>query len=420
MRPLIEVDANVEWSQLNTHLVELISKMAPFGKDNPSPVFVLENATVMAQRLLGAEGKHLKVILQGKDPKAPIDGLFWNAGQTEKLQAHTTYHFVVVPELNTFNNVTKVQLIIQDYQLAGNAAATRQEANQPAPFYTSALVEPVALNPNLPPMPNAKPAADKPTAPAPVAEDGTVNWIDHRSRDGIETFVGQLMLPLQDSRDVILYHEGRPPNIPFLSENLLCNRDAVRKAQELILWDLPPDLPTLHQVLRTVQPGVVHLVGGKYQTVPVFPVARDYLKVIYQAIPRLAQKDESGAFYVITTSHLASQLASTRTVVYQGLLLLVKTGLITVSVEPESDERVRIEVKPPSAAIADNQITQSIEWLAFQHGLAEVGRFRDWLLSSPLALIKSSAIVETDSRSVLDKGDPNHGQSSGTAAFQKR
>src|SRR6185369_2828151 len=35
MRPIIEVDAKLEWSQVNPHLVSLVDRLAPFGMQKP-------------------------------------------------------------------------------------------------------------------------------------------------------------------------------------------------------------------------------------------------------------------------------------------------------------------------------------------------------------------------------------------------
>jgi single-stranded-DNA-specific exonuclease len=37
MLPIVEVDAKVDWPQLNPHLMDLIGQLEPYGKDNPSP-----------------------------------------------------------------------------------------------------------------------------------------------------------------------------------------------------------------------------------------------------------------------------------------------------------------------------------------------------------------------------------------------
>lgn len=381
MRPLVEVDARLQWSQLNPHLIELLSRMEPFGKDNPSPLFVLEEVRIAAQRFLGSEAKHLKLVLQSQDPKQPLDGLFWNAarhlGANSKLNPSGTFNLVVSPELNTYNNVTKVQLIIQDIVEAGTGKAPQSQPTlEKRPSAESLPVMPVATG--------GQPLAN--------SETSGLKWIDHRSRESLDSFIGQLMLPLQDSRNVLLYHEGRKPDIPFLSEAIVCMRFNARPADELILWDLPPDRQTLTHLLETVKPSVVHVVGGKYQTVPVFPVVGDYLKLLYRVMSQQAQQAGS-ATVPVQFSSLASQLASSRLAMLQGLVVLGKLGMVSILPPPEGspEEGALVQLaKQQSNRAGEPDIAQSLEWLAFQQTLQEIGQFRDWILKAPLETLKTT------------------------------
>lgn len=373
MQPLVDVDTKLEWNQLTTGLIELTSRLAPFGKENPAPRFVLEHATVAAQRPLGAEGRHVKLILAGDDPKKPIEALFWNAGTQHRFENNNLYHFVVSAELNTFNNTTKVQLIIDDYRPAKSV----QTAS-----YASAPPKVIPLQP----VPEEKAIPEVSSGP---------RWVDHRSRSSIESFMSQLMLPTQAGQSLAFYHEGRKPEIPFLSEEIICHRQALKPAETLILWDLPPDLATFQQVVSQVQPTLIHLVGGKYQSVPVFPVVRSFLKVIYQTLARQlsVQKASQSADQPMRVQFdsLAAQLSSTPMVMTQGLVLLNKLGLVTVVEAGTEEASVTIAATPPPTEEAFLQ--QSIEYIAFQQSLKEVGRFRDWVLQAPLDKIKSSVIL---------------------------
>jgi single-stranded-DNA-specific exonuclease len=387
MRPIIDVDAKLDWSQVNPHLIALVDKLAPFGMQNPSPKFVLENVYVAAQRYMGEDERHIKLVLansmgRNTETNTPLEGIIWNFGRKERFDAGSPYSFVVVPGLNSFNGVTKVQLIIEDY-LSPQSAKLATEATTSLRKPTPAATSPTSI----------KPQATTPIAAEPIIsemhteEEATPQgpqWIDHRSREAVEAFVSQLMLPLQDKRSVIIYHEGKKPDIPFLNESLLCGRLQVRQADELILWDLPPSLPEFKRLLDTVKPEVIHMVGGKYQLVPVFPSEQNYLKLIVQVLRR------SGDSQIIELEPFASQLATTVTVITQGLILLEKlTMLETRLVEPNNVQKLQINVLPQNANRDDN-IAQRLEYMAFQQALKEVGKFRGWLLKTSLATIKAT------------------------------
>lgn len=371
MRPIVNVDATLEWSQVNPHLITLIQKLAPFGMENPSPKFVIENINVAAQRNMGENNRHIKLVLTDGEPKkgssnTPVEGVIWNFGNKERFDSRSLYNFVVVPELNTFNGTTKLQLLIEDYKTPKAAKTTTEEVTS----------KPVAV------FPAATNAAPTPEAAASAPESGP-QWIDHRGRDELEIYVSQLVLSLREKRQVIFYHEGKKPGIPFIEEHWLFNRRMLQPAQELILWDLPPSPAVLGHILETVKPEVIHLIGGKYQSVPVLPSEQNYLKLILQLLRR------EGEQCVIHPEMTAAQLAVTPQVILHGLVLLEKMGLIKAQFTPSSgrsEVQIRLQAGSPSLELP----ADALEAELFRQSLREVGKFRGWLLKSALATIKAT------------------------------
>jgi single-stranded-DNA-specific exonuclease RecJ len=374
MRPVITVDAKLEWSQVNPHLVSLIQKLAPCGMSNPSPKFVIENVNVAAQRSMGEDNRHIKLVLTNGEPhksasNTPLEGIIWNFGNKERFDARSLYDFVVSPELNTFNGVTKVQLLIEDYKTP-KAAKTTTETVSVSPLSTVQTKAAASI------------PAETPLATTCAERESGPQWIDHRGRDDLDAYVSQLTLSLREKKQVIFYHEGKKPGIPFIEEHWLFNRRMAQPAEELILWDLPPSALLLNQLLNTVKPEVIHLIGGKYQTVPVFPSALNYLKLILQVLRR------EGEQCAIQPELVATQLAMTPDVILLGLVLLEKLGLLKAKYLPEEKTTVQIHLLPGGSAL---QLPP--EWLEvklFGKALQEVGKFRGWLLKTGLATIKST------------------------------
>lgn len=378
MRPIIDVDAKLEWSQVNPHLLTLIDKLAPCGMNNPSPKFILENVNVAAQRFLGEEERHIKLVLaniNGSKGEAnnPLEGIIWNFGRKERFDAKAPYSFVVVPGLNTFNGVTKVQLIIEDYNTP-QAAKLKMER----------------VESQMAPVPTAKAAPVKTTSAIDTGADELIGdsqgpqWIDHRSREAVDVFISQLMLPLQDKRSILMYHEGKKPDIPFLNDQLLKNRLELEPVEELILWDLPPSAEDFQKLLKQVKPEVIHLVGGKYQAVPVFASEQNYLKLIVQILRKGAESQ------ILEVPAFAAQLATTASVVTHGLMLLEKLNMLESSLpEPGNLEKLQVRLLPQNAS-AQEDITRRLEYAFFQQALKEVGQFRSWLLKTPIMDIKST------------------------------
>jgi single-stranded-DNA-specific exonuclease len=424
MLPVVEVDARLEWEQINPHLIALVDRMAPFGMDNPSPRFVVENVQVAAQRGIGEDERHLKLVLTPGKRKAgetnpPLDGLLWNAGRGHRLEAGAEYGFVVNPGLNTFNGVTKVQLVIEDYRLSTEDAIRIAQPTALHGASSRALragpsgadgVDKTPLRREQPLTGAAAAIALREASSDRKASGETAapQWVDHRGREGLDGFVGQLMQPLGERRDVLIFHEGRPPDIPFLKPSLLAGRAALRPADELILWDLPPSPECFRRMLDAVRPGVIHLAGGKYRSVPIFQSERNYLALILQVLrrqqsesPEANPKDTS---LTIALDAFAARLATTEAVVSHGLVLLETLGLLEARLLPsdapeagdpekgawemDGSQRITIRLRADGNA-GTTDLTGRLEFSLFGQAIREAMRFRGWLLKSPLATIKS-------------------------------
>jgi single-stranded-DNA-specific exonuclease len=450
-RPIVHVDDRLAWSQVNLYLVDVLDKLAPFGQDNPSPRFVLENMAIAAQRAIGADGKHRKLILRPfREPNAKtIDALLWNAG-SQSFDGKVPHDFVVSLSRNTFNNTTTVQAIVEDIRetvsasTSNSASASASASNGQAGNGSGNIVY-FAAKPasNVISMNNASLSKIQDTSTTEEAvseaemtvqteaqpETQEARWVDHRNRDAVERFLYQLMLPAESGRTIRVFHEGRPPNIPFLNPELLCTRYTITEAEELIFWDIPPDAAMLHQIIALAGPEVVHWVGGKYQSMPTVPVAKDMLKIIFQSI-QAVQKEQSlnalltnnnpvetrppgvkqatlfavadvldpstvpdDPFVTLALESFSARLATTTTVVLNGLLALNKLKLLEIT-SPDKDSKDSLEtllyVKPfMGRAQAGSVPLNPLEMLTLQQALDAVGSFRQWALTSPIAHIKA-------------------------------
>ena len=68
-----QYDTRITLSEISRKLFNDICRLAPFGIENPKPVFLIEKATVAAVRTFGKEKNHVEVVLDG-DCSAPVRG----------------------------------------------------------------------------------------------------------------------------------------------------------------------------------------------------------------------------------------------------------------------------------------------------------------------------------------------------------
>ena len=111
LSPSLDIDLELTLDDISPSLVEEVSQLEPFGASNPSPTFVLKNLPLKQKKLMGSTKEHLKLILE--TPYGDIDAIWWSKGDVP-LIAGDKLDVAFAPQLNTFNGVTNIQLIIKD------------------------------------------------------------------------------------------------------------------------------------------------------------------------------------------------------------------------------------------------------------------------------------------------------------------
>lgn len=63
LAPRLEIDSEIELSEVDFALVEMLSQLEPTGFSNPTPVFVSRNVAVLQSRVVGSDKAHLQLDL---------------------------------------------------------------------------------------------------------------------------------------------------------------------------------------------------------------------------------------------------------------------------------------------------------------------------------------------------------------------
>lgn len=84
--PMVEVDALVELEDLTLENVEKIGVLAPFGQENPEPVFFARNILLDQCRAVGASKNHFSCVLT--DGIAQVGGILFHCSEIEELVAN--------------------------------------------------------------------------------------------------------------------------------------------------------------------------------------------------------------------------------------------------------------------------------------------------------------------------------------------
>jgi single-stranded-DNA-specific exonuclease len=112
----IAIDCELPLSSITDNLYKTIQQLAPFGMGNPEPVFA-STATIKDVRIMGRDGKHLKLKLCAKnaDQNEGIEAVGFGMGSKfADLKVGNEITFAYVLDENIWNGRRNLQLRIKD------------------------------------------------------------------------------------------------------------------------------------------------------------------------------------------------------------------------------------------------------------------------------------------------------------------
>lgn len=105
----IKIDIPLQFSVINQKLYNTLSVLEPFGIGNPAPVFVTKNVQLTEYRLVGNDGKHMKMTLQQGDTR--MNAIAFNFGNGVKLgKVDVVYRL----SENEWNGTRSIELMVKD------------------------------------------------------------------------------------------------------------------------------------------------------------------------------------------------------------------------------------------------------------------------------------------------------------------
>lgn len=116
LKPITSVEITCNVEDITLSLLEQVSRLAPFGVDNPEPRFVLRDLQVTSQRAVGGNGDHLKWVFQQGNNK--IDAIGFRLGPIERyISQQVPIHVVAEVGINEWNGIRKPQLNVLDLSI---------------------------------------------------------------------------------------------------------------------------------------------------------------------------------------------------------------------------------------------------------------------------------------------------------------
>ncbi len=112
------VDEKLHISDVTIKAIEELQKLAPFGTDNPKPVFLFEQVNVEEIRRIGSEKTHLKLKLI--EEKSELDVIGFHLGaMAENIGAEAQLSVIGKLNINEWNGLRKPQLMLDDLVVSG-------------------------------------------------------------------------------------------------------------------------------------------------------------------------------------------------------------------------------------------------------------------------------------------------------------
>lgn len=112
--PKLRIDCEIPQSTVTMELALELRKFAPYGMGNPEPVFASRNVSVVDTKLVGADGKHLKLRLKSDDSPI-IDAIGFGMGPFYgKLSPGKLVDVAYTIVVDEWNGEKKLQLKLRD------------------------------------------------------------------------------------------------------------------------------------------------------------------------------------------------------------------------------------------------------------------------------------------------------------------
>ena len=118
--PALRIDAELSAQSLTMQLADELKRLEPYGAGNPRPVFVTRNLHLLSEPRVMKE-RHLKLRVAGADGRS-LEAVWWDG--VEKLDGRTlstgeSIELAYTVEPNTWQGVTRLQLVVQDLKSSG-------------------------------------------------------------------------------------------------------------------------------------------------------------------------------------------------------------------------------------------------------------------------------------------------------------
>lgn len=113
-KPILAVTAKISADKINDQFLKTLSVLAPFGQDNPKPVFEVTYDQLVNVKTMGKTGDHLRLGLEKNGTQ--LAAVAFGQGQLAGQLTKPSVQLAIIGELseNTWHHQTTIQLMVSD------------------------------------------------------------------------------------------------------------------------------------------------------------------------------------------------------------------------------------------------------------------------------------------------------------------
>ena len=251
LKPLIVIDAQANFEQINWQLHRQIDSLHPWGIGNPEPIFWTPQVQVLAQRTIGKAGTHLKLTLaQAAGPhlgeKIRMKAMAWRWGQYYPLPEWVDVAYRL--RENHWEGQLTLELEILGLRPAagaGNSSAKPSAMSVTTPSLRSSMPSPTEKH-------RVGISLDCPEPPC-FCQQETQRRPEWLPLDTLEHLLPQL------AGSILLYGAQRPYLSKMATPGLLEYDRPSRPCEALLLWTLPPSWTHLRWLIALGNPAQIYV-----------------------------------------------------------------------------------------------------------------------------------------------------------------
>jgi len=293
LEPVLEIEMDLQPEDISVEFVNELNRLAPFGECNPTPVFSISNLILKQYKTMGAGKNHLKLFLSD-DTDNTFEAVWWQNNCLD-VSVLDRVNVAFCTEINSYGQKESIQLVVKDLILADSS-----QINQIKP-------EIVTTNP--------------------VLENMEPRWIDYRNKTDVERVISSYIKTTNDS--VIIYAENRNTVETLEKDAILTERIIDRlnipEANQLVLFDLPPDICVLSELIGISDARIIHLAGSNYDEI----TSTEVIKMI-SGMLKYAYTNRNGE---VNISEIAARLSISDMAVKTCIELLHRANVVNVTCE---------------------------------------------------------------------------------------